>query len=105
MRKQTNQLYEICQVWGINIYFTSKTLSGGTVECTVSLIFAVRWLVRQLDGQRCEQVCPHQEQDLWMPDESQRSGELPAGAATVAVSNDVAVVAQLQPLQQILHHL
>lgn len=40
-----------------------------------------------------------------MPDESQRSGELPAGAATVAVGNDVAVVAQLQPLQQILHHL
>lgn len=37
----------------------------------VSLIFAVWWPVRQLTGhwqlQRRGQVCPHQEQDLRMP--------------------------------------
>lgn len=40
----------------------------------------------------------HQEQDLWTANESQRGGELPAGAAAVAVSDDVSVVVQLQPL-------
>lgn len=40
-----------------------------------------------------------------MPDESQRCGELPAGATAVTVGNDVSVVVQLQPLQQVVHHL
>lgn len=40
-----------------------------------------------------------------MPDESHRSGELPAGAATVTVGDDVFVVVELQPLQQVPHHL
>lgn len=47
----------------------------------------------------------HQKQDLWMTDESQRGGELPAGAAAVAVSDGASVVVQLQPLQEVTHHL
>ena len=71
------------------------------------LILAVLWTVRQLNGQlkRRERAVPHQEKDFRMSDESQRSGELSAGAATVTVSNDVFMVAQLQPLQQVVHHL
>lgn len=56
-------------------------------------------------GQRHEQVHPHQEQDLWVPHESQRGGELPAGAAAVTICNDVPVVVELQLLQEVRHHL
>lgn len=55
--------------------------------------------------QQCEQVCSHQEKDLWIPDESQRCRELPSGATTVTVGNDVSVVVELQPLQQVVHQL
>lgn len=48
---------------------------------------------------------PHQQQDLRMADESQRGGELPASAAAVAVGDDAPVGLELQPLQQVRHHL
>lgn len=47
----------------------------------------------------------HQKQDLRMTNESQRGGELPAGAAAVAISDGASVVVQLQPLQEVTHHL
>lgn len=40
-----------------------------------------------------------------MADESQRGGELPARAAAVAVGDDAPVGLELQPLQQVRHHL
>lgn len=40
-----------------------------------------------------------------MADESQRGGELPACAAAVAVGDDGPVGLELQPLQQVRHHL
>lgn len=76
-------------------------------HCEGSLICAVEWpaghLIEQLQPYLI--VFPHQEQDLWMSDESQRRGELPARAATVPVGDDVSMVAQLQPLQQVVHYL
>lgn len=47
----------------------------------------------------------HQEQDLWMANEGQRGGELPAGATAVTVGDDVSVVVELQSLQEVTHHL
>lgn len=47
----------------------------------------------------------HQKQDLWMADESQSSGQFPAGAAAVPVSDGSFVVVELQPLQEVTHHL
>lgn len=40
-----------------------------------------------------------------MTDESQCGGELPAGAAAVPVSDGGSVVVELQPLQEVTHHL
>lgn len=40
-----------------------------------------------------------------MPNESQSGGELPTGATAVTIRDDVSVVIQFQPLQQVVHQL